>query len=152
MSRLVIDSHAIDYRSRLECSTAVAKTNKSAMTRQSRNNTEWETVMSEDQQETGKGSLRDQIYRRALEDPDFREEFLADPAGALATMTGQPLPEELVVVAVEDTATQINIPIPSADIAAGALQGVAGGRYTDGNGTIHWDISEHPPMGYGGIY
>jgi Nitrile hydratase, alpha chain len=75
------------------------------------------------------------LVQRGLEDENFRQRLIEDPRGAIEEELGTRLPEELQVVAVEETADTIYLVLPpgrSGDIQAEELsdrdlEGVAGG-------------------------
>jgi hypothetical protein len=83
-------------------------------------------------------SSREQMERRliekSLEDDDFRQRLLSDPKSAVEEELGTRLPEEVRVVAVEETADTIYLVLPSSsplgeggEISDRDLEAVAGG-------------------------
>ena len=75
------------------------------------------------------------IVQRSIEDDAFRQQLLADPKAAVEQEIGIQLPEEVRVVAVEETAETIYLVLPSTPMAGGGgvelsdqdLESVAGG-------------------------
>ena len=83
---------------------------------------------------TGRAEMERRLVERSLEDDVFRQQLLADPRAIIERELGTQLPEEVTVVAVEETADTIYLVLPSAaPIGAGAelsdqdLEAVAGG-------------------------
>ena len=66
------------------------------------------------------------IIQRSLQDEDFRRMLLADPKAAVEQELGMPLPEEVQIQAMEETADTIYLVLPSSPAGAGA-----GGRLSD---------------------
>jgi hypothetical protein len=80
------------------------------------------------------------IIRRSLKDESFRQWLLADPKAALEEEIGTRLPEEVRVVAVEETADTIYLRLPSAspagedgELSDRELEEVAGGGTINGS-------------------
>ena len=75
------------------------------------------------------------IIQRSIEDEAFRQRLLEDPKGAVEQELGARLPEEVRMVAVEETADTIYLVLPAAPTAGAEggelsdqqLQSVAGG-------------------------
>ena len=73
------------------------------------------------------------IVQRSLEDDAFRQKLLKDPRAAIEEELGGPLPEEVRVVAVEETADTVFLVLPSTtEVERGGisdedLEAVAGG-------------------------
>jgi hypothetical protein len=76
------------------------------------------------------------IVQRSLEDEAFRKQLLDDPRAAIGEEIGAPLPDEVQVVAVEETADTIYLVLPHSGSSAGQdpeevsdqdLEAVAGG-------------------------
>jgi len=59
------------------------------------------------------------IVHRSLEDDTFRQRLLEDPKAAVEQELGSRLPEEVRVVAVEETADTIYLVLPSTPMAGG---------------------------------
>ncbi|MBI4276868.1 MAG: NHLP leader peptide family natural product precursor [Armatimonadetes bacterium] len=69
---------------------------------------------------------------RAMKDPAFRKELLADPKAALQRLLGEELPAELNVRVVEEDANTVYLVLPPAsegpgELSEAELAGVAGG-------------------------
>jgi hypothetical protein len=82
----------------------------------------------------GRVEMERKLVQRGLEDEIFRRRLIEDPRGAIEEELGTRLPEELQVVAVEETADTIYLVLPSASPLGGGaelsdrdLEGVAGG-------------------------
>ena len=82
----------------------------------------------------GRAEVERRIVQRSLEDDSLRQKLLADPRAALEEELGTRLPEEVRVVAVEETADTIYLVLPSASSAGEGgelsdqeLEAVAGG-------------------------
>ena len=77
------------------------------------------------------------LIEKSLEDEDFRQRLMEDPKGAVEQELGTQLPEEVRVVAVEETQDTIYLVLPSSTPMAGGelsdqeLGAVAGGWYWD---------------------
>ena len=69
------------------------------------------------------GSARTEMERRliekSLEDDSFRHRLIEDPKGAVEEKLGMRLPEEVRVVAVEETQDTIYLVLPSASPLGG---------------------------------
>jgi hypothetical protein len=75
-----------------------------------------------------------QAYREGLQDESFRQRLLEDPRGAIEEELGTQLPEEVEVVAVEETAETIYLVLPSdsrigggGELSERELEAMAGG-------------------------
>lgn len=81
----------------------------------------------------GREEMERRIVQRSLEDDAFRQKLLNDPKTAIEEELGGPLPEEVRVVAVEETADTVYLVLPSAaEVERGGisdedLEAVAGG-------------------------
>jgi len=76
------------------------------------------------------------LIEKSLEDDSFRRRLMENPKGAVEQDLGRRLPEEVRVVAVEETAETIYLMLPSTSVAGVALsnqelESVAGGISTD---------------------
>lgn len=87
----------------------------------------------------GRDVMEQRLIRRSLEDDSFRQRLLADPRGALEQELGARLPEDVRVVAVEETPESVFLVLPSrsAEVESGELserelETVAGGGWTGG--------------------
>ena len=61
----------------------------------------------------GRVEMERRLIERSLEDDVFRQQLLADPRAMIERETGRQLPEDLRVVAVEETADTIYLVLPS---------------------------------------
>jgi hypothetical protein len=87
--------------------------------------------------ETGGGrtEAESRIIQRSIEDDAFRQRLLEDPKAAVEQEIGTQLPDEVRVVAVEETADTIYLVLPGTPMAGGGgeelsdqqLESVAGG-------------------------
>ncbi len=78
--------------------------------------------------------LERRIIRRSIEDETFREELLRDPKSTLERELGASLPEDVQVVAVENTPETLHFVVPhrslvgrSEELSDEELDAVAGG-------------------------
>jgi hypothetical protein len=83
---------------------------------------------------SGRAEMESRLVQRSLEDESFRQRLLADPKAAVEEELGTSLPEEVRVVAVEETADTIYLVLPSdspvgegGELSDRELQSVAGG-------------------------
>jgi len=84
-----------------------------------------------------RAEMERRLIERGLEDEPFRQTLLADPRAAIEEELGTRLPEDIRVVAVEETADTIYLVLPPATSRAAEqgegelsdrdLEGVAGG-------------------------
>ena len=82
----------------------------------------------------GRAEMERRLIERSLQDDVFRQQLLADPRAIIERETGTQLPEDLRVVAVEETADTIYLVLPSTspvgeggELADQELEAVAGG-------------------------
>jgi hypothetical protein len=82
----------------------------------------------------GRTEIERRLVERSLEDDAFRSKLLADPRAAVEEELGTRLPEEVRVVAVEETADTIYLVLPSTSAVSEGemlsdqeLEAVAGG-------------------------
>ena len=88
---------------------------------------------------SGREQMERRLVQRSLEDDDFRQRLIEDPKGAVEEELGTRLPEEVRVVALEETADTIYLVLPGTPMAGaegGALseqelESVAGGSAGD---------------------
>src|SRR5215213_3047672 len=75
---------------------------------------------------SGREQMERRLVQRSLEDEAFRQRLLEDPKAAVEQELGARLPEEVRVVAVEETADTIYLVLPSTSMA-----GAEGGELSD---------------------
>jgi hypothetical protein len=83
----------------------------------------------------GRAEIERRLVERSLQDDTFRQRLLADPRAAVEDELGTRLPEEVRVVAVEETADTIYLVLPFAstesqeagELSDRELEAVAGG-------------------------
>ena len=82
----------------------------------------------------GRAEIERRLIERSLQDEDFRRRLLADPRATVEQELGMPLPEEVTIQAVEETADTIYLVLPNSPAGAGSeeisdqdLEAVAGG-------------------------
>jgi hypothetical protein len=82
----------------------------------------------------GRAEVEGRIIQRSLQDEDFRRRLLEDPRAVVEQELGTRLPEDVRVVAVEETADTIYLVLPSAsplgeggELSDRELEAVAGG-------------------------
>ena len=83
---------------------------------------------------SGRAEMERRIVQRSLEDESFRHRLMEDPKGVVEQELGTPLPEEVRVVAVEETQDTVCLVLPVASPAGEVgelseldLEAVAGG-------------------------
>jgi hypothetical protein len=74
----------------------------------------------------GRQEMERRLIEKSLEDEDFRQRLVEDPKGAVEQELGTRLPEEVRVVAVEESADTIYLVLPSTPMA-----GAEGGELSD---------------------
>jgi hypothetical protein len=83
----------------------------------------------------GRSEIERRLIQRSVEDDGFRQRLIEDPKAAVEQELGSRLPEEVRVVAVEETSDTIYLVLPSTsplvgedgEISDEALESVAGG-------------------------
>ena len=66
---------------------------------------------------SGRQEMERRLIEKSLEDESFRQRLIEDPKGAVEQELGTQLPEEVRVVAVEETADTIYLVLPSTPMA-----------------------------------
>jgi hypothetical protein len=96
---------------------------------------------------TGRQEMERRLIERSLQDDDFRRRLLEDPKATVEEELGVRLPEEVRVVAVEETADTIYLALPNrspaeqGDLSDQELESVAGGGVPPTGGTCHGQSS-----------
>jgi hypothetical protein len=82
----------------------------------------------------GRAEMKRRLIERSLQDDVFRQQLLADPRAMIEREIGTQLPEDMRVVALEETADTIYLVLPSTslvgeggEIADRELEAVTGG-------------------------
>jgi hypothetical protein len=86
----------------------------------------------------GRAEIERKLIERSLQDESLRQRLLADPRAALEEELGTRLPEEVQVVAVEETADTVYLVLPlrsteaqeAGELSDRELEAVAGGAST----------------------
>jgi len=86
---------------------------------------------------SSRAEMERRLVQRSIEEESFRQRLIEDPKGAVEQELGTRLPEDVRVVAVEETSDTIYLVLPSTPIAGregGALsdqelESVAGGSW-----------------------
>ena len=84
---------------------------------------------------SGRAEIERRLVQRSIEDESFRQRLIEDPKGAVEEELGTRLPEEVRVVAVEETQDTIYLVLPAtpmagaegAELSDRELESVAGG-------------------------
>ena len=72
------------------------------------------------------------VFRRAVEDPDFRDRLTADPSSAIEEATGVSVPDDVEIVVVENTSERFHLVLPPTDLDLAAMDQSAG-RFEEGS-------------------
>ena len=90
---------------------------------------------------SGRAEMERRLVQRSLEDDAFRQRLLEYPKAAVEEELGTQLPEDVRVVAVEETAETIYLVLPSdspigegVELSDQELEAVAGGGSSAGSG------------------
>jgi hypothetical protein len=85
----------------------------------------------------GRAEVERRLVQRSLQDESLRQRLLSDPKAAVEEELGTRLPEEVQVIAVEETAQTIYLVLPSSSPLGGEgelseqdLEAIAGGGAT----------------------
>jgi hypothetical protein len=91
-------------------------------------------------EESGRAEMERMLIERSLQDEDFRRRLLEDPEATIERALGFRVPEEVRVVAVEETRDTIYLVLPSVsplgqgeELSDRELEEVAGGGTDGGN-------------------
>jgi hypothetical protein len=79
---------------------------------------------------SGRAEVERRLVERSLKDDDFRERLLSEPEATIERELGVRLPEEVRVVAVEETAATIYLVLPPS-ATAGAQEEALGGELSE---------------------
>jgi hypothetical protein len=86
----------------------------------------------------GRAEMEGRLIQRSLEDEDFRRRLLEDPKAVVEEELGTRLPEEVRVVAVEETADTVYLVLPNAspadeggELSDRELEAVAGAGWAE---------------------
>ncbi|HEV8025672.1 MAG TPA: NHLP leader peptide family RiPP precursor [Candidatus Nanopelagicales bacterium] len=66
------------------------------------------------------------LVHRAVEDLDFRERLVANPASAIQEATGVSVPDDVEIVVVENTAQRFHVVLPSTELNSAEMDPSAG--------------------------
>lgn len=66
------------------------------------------------------------VVRRAISEPEFRERLLTSPKSVIEEVTGVSVPDDVEIVVVENTAQRFHIVLPSAELNSAELDPSAG--------------------------
>jgi hypothetical protein len=84
---------------------------------------------------SGRAEVERRLIEKSLQDEDFRRRLMEDPKGTVEEELGTRLPEEVRVVAVEETADTIYLVLPSTsmggELSDQELGAVAGAGWLD---------------------
>jgi hypothetical protein len=90
---------------------------------------------------SGRTEMERRLIEKSLQDESFRRRLVEDPKGAVEEELGPSLPEEVQVVAVEETADTIYLVLPgtspageTGELSEQQLESVAGGWDPDTSG------------------
>ena len=97
---------------------------------------------------SGRAEMERRLIEKSVEDESFRQRLIEDPKGAVEEELGTRLPEEVRVVAVEETQDTIYLVLPATPMAGAGggalsdqqLESVAGGWDPDTAGQITCQI------------
>ena len=96
---------------------------------------------------SGRAEMERRLIEKSLEDESFRQRLIEDPKAAVEQEWGTRLPEEVRVVAVEETADTIYLALPfvtadaqeAGELSDRQLEAVAGGWDMGGADTLQCD-------------
>jgi hypothetical protein len=82
------------------------------------------------------GRIAADVYARTMTDPEFKAQFIADPAAVLSA-AGVEVPEGLTIKVVENSSTTVHVVLPDPEAMTDELLAAASGGSTAGSaGTI----------------
>ena len=99
---------------------------------------------------TDRQEMERRLIEKSVEDESFRQRLIEEPKAAVEQELGTRLPEEVRVVAVEETADTIYLVLPSTPMAGGGgeelsdqqLESVAGGGWIPSDTLADGDCHE----------
>ena len=78
------------------------------------------------------GRIAADVYARTMTDPEFKAQFIADPAAVL-TAAGVEVPEGLTIKVVENSSTTFHVVLPDPEAVSDELLAAASGGSTAGS-------------------
>ena len=82
------------------------------------------------------GRIAADVYARTMTDPEFKAQFIADPAAVLSA-AGVEVPEGLTIKVVENSSTTFHVVLPDPEAMTDELLAAASGGSTAGSaGTV----------------
>lgn len=86
------------------------------------------------------------IVRRAIQDPDFREQLMADPVSVIEEVTGESVPGDVEIVVVENGPKTFHVVLPPADMTIEQMDAVGGGSLFNREGPRIRPGGWQPPL------
>ena len=77
------------------------------------------------------GRIAADVYARTMTDPEFKAQFIADPAAVLSA-AGVEVPEGLTIKVVENSSTTVHVVLPDPEAVSDELLAAASGGSTYG--------------------
>ena len=77
------------------------------------------------------GRIAADVYARTMTDPEFKAQFIADPAAVLSA-AGAEVPEGLTIKVVENSSTTFHVVLPDPEAVSDELLAAASGGSTAG--------------------
>ncbi|HEV8025673.1 MAG TPA: NHLP leader peptide family RiPP precursor [Candidatus Nanopelagicales bacterium] len=76
---------------------------------------------------TSEANASNNVARRAVSDPEFRDRLLTSPNAAVEEVTGVSVPDDVEIVVVENTAQRFHVVLPSTELDLAAIDQAVGG-------------------------